>query len=194
MILMQGLDMDLQETFDDLMWDVRRSVRYHSRRREFFSFWHTLVSVSVVMAGSASIAAFGTALGEGFPLWIKLLPMVLVTMLGLLDIVLGLADKAALYADLMRQFIRIEQQLEMIRHDLSEKELLRLRNEVLSIELGEPPVLHVLNTLCHNELARAMGVERKYQIPVAWYKRCLANYFDFREHDLFTDEAQRRGV
>ena len=176
--------MDLQETFDDLMWDVRRSVRYHSRRREFFSSWHTLVMAFVVVAGSASIVTFGTALGESFPLWIRLLPMAVVTMLGLLDIVLGLASKAALYADLMRQFIRIEQQLEGIRCDLSEKELVRLKNEALDIELGEPPVLHVLNKLCHNELARAMGMELKRQDRVAWHQRLLANYFDFQEHKL----------
>ena len=179
--------MDLQETFDDLMWDVRRSVRYHSRRREFFSFWHTLVSVSVVMVGSATIAAFGVALGESLPLWIKLLPLGAVTLFCALDVVIGFADRAALHADLMRQFIRIEQRLERIRHDLGEEELVNLRNDVLRIEADEPPVLRVLNTLCHNELARAMGADRKYQVQVAWHQRLLANYLDFQEYKLFTD-------
>ncbi len=57
--------------------------------------------------------------------------------------------------------------------------------ERLEIEADEPPIKRVLDTLCHNELARAIG-EPSQEKPVRFLQRLFANFFDFRA-DRLTD-------
>ena len=52
----------------------------------------------------------------------------------------------------------------------------------LDIERQEPPVLRVLDTLCYNELVRAMGYGE--QVRVGFWQRLFANFFDLADHRL----------
>ena len=54
----------------------------------------------------------------------------------------------------------------------------------LEIEAGEPRILRVLDTICYNEMLRAMDHQRRDQIPIGFWQRCFAHFFDFREHRL----------
>ena len=46
------------------------------------------------------------------------------------------------------------------------------------------PLLRVLNILCHNELALAMGVKRSKLYKVPWYKRVVAHFVDVNDENI----------
>lgn len=56
----------------------------------------------------------------------------------------------------------------------------------LLIEADEPPVLRVLDILCHNELLLAMDYPRSELCRVPWWKRLLAPFMNL------SDEAIRK--
>ena len=76
---------DLQKRFDDLLFGVRRSVRYHSHRESFFRGMHRLVLFIALLSGSSFIVVFTLELSNTLPLWGKLAPAGLVTVLTALD-------------------------------------------------------------------------------------------------------------
>ena len=177
---------NIQKDFDKLLFGVRRSVRYHSRRQGFYRNCHTLVMVSALLSGSATAVAFGTAVSEGLSLWVKLTPAMIITVLSAFDLVLRFSDKSYLHADLCSKFIELERQLEAGRSSLSHELVEKVTDQRLTIETNEPPVLKVLDTLCHNELMRAMGYEKERLIKVGFWQRLFAQLFDLREESLYT--------
>ena len=170
------------KAYDDLLFEVRLSVRYHSRRQGFFQTCHSLVMAMALFGSSATMATFGAELGADWPLWVRLLPSVIVTVLVILDLVVGFAGKAARYGDLMREFIRLERDLEAIRDKATDDDIARITGARLAIEAGEPPVLHVLNAICYNEMVSAVGYGEKVKITTM--QRLLAHICDWREHQL----------
>jgi hypothetical protein len=44
----------------------------------------------------------------------------------------------------------------------------------LAIEVDEPPILRVLDLLCHNEQARAQGEKQSELYPIRWHERLMA--------------------
>lgn len=174
--------------YADLLFGVRRSFRYHRRRQAFFDRCHTLTMAVVVLFGSATIAAFASALVEGWPLWAKLAPSVLASVLGIFDLVVGFSRKTWLYADLARQFGELEQQIinanASATDELSAAALADLTSRRLAIENHEPPTLQVLDTLCHNDLLRAMGRPRNEWIEVGFWQRRFAQLLDIAPHKL----------
>ena len=53
-----ALSGELGDEYWHLLFGVRRSVRYHDRRRGFYESFHTVVVFLSVIGGSATIAAF----------------------------------------------------------------------------------------------------------------------------------------
>ena len=173
--------------YRNLLFGVQRSVRYHNRRRGFYERCHTLIVFFGVVGGSATIGAFGAAVTEDLPLWVKLLPAFLTTLLSAWDLVVGNSRKAWQHADLARQFINLEQRLVADRaapSDELDKIVTDITVQRLVIESTEPPILQVLNILCDNELRRAMGYPRKEDAPVSFFQRMCASFFDFRERTI----------
>lgn len=60
--------------------------------------------------------------------------------------------------------------------------------ERLNIEANEPKVKKVLDTICHNELLRAMGYPKSKEIGIGFWQRLFAQIFDFREYKLRSKE------
>lgn len=177
-----ALSGELGDEYWHLLFGVRRSVRYHDRRRGFYESFHTVVVFLSVIGGSATIAAFSTAVGSHFPLWLKLLPAALITVLSGLDLVLGSVRKAWLHADLERRFVELERYLS------AGPESAALVSEGwdrrLAIEVDEPPVLKVLDAMCHNELLRSERYPKEAQVPISVWQRFFAHWFDFQEHTI----------
>ena len=176
--------MDLKREHHDLLFGIRRSVRYHLRRRVFYEHLHAGVLFLALVFGSATIAAFGAELGKDWPLWVKLLPAALTSVLSAADLVVGSSRKAWLHADLARRFFTLERDMERARDEIADALLVEMTDRRLAIEADEPPVLRGLDTLCHNELMRAMGYPREQEVRVGFWQRRFANLFDFREHTL----------
>ncbi len=94
------------------------------------------------------------------------MPAALITVLSGATLVVGTVRKAQLHADLMRQFVELERQLEIGRSTPSKALITQITDERLAIEATEPQVLKVLDTLCHNKLLRATDSSGFLATPV----------------------------
>jgi len=163
---------ELQDAWYGLQFGVRRSIRYHQRRRGFFERLDTVANMLSVLFSSAVIygvlAAHSTALVLG--------ASVVVTLVATVNLVVGSSRRAWQHADLARRFVELERQL------LAEPDAALFREltaQRLLIEADEPPVLRVLDVLCHNELLRAEG-HKEGRARIGFWQRVFAQVFDLR--------------
>lgn len=144
-----------QEMTDDqyaLLFGVRRSVRYHDRRRAFFERLHRLTGVlTVLMAGSVlfDIGQPGETAG-----WLMTLAVV-AALLAALDLVVGYAARASQHRDLKGRFVDLE--MAILSGDETPEVWTAHRLARLAIERDEPPIYRALDLLCHNEVLLAEG-------------------------------------
>ena len=97
----------------------------------------------------------------------------------------GLARRARLHSELARDFVSLEYDMVRAGEDLPEHELREFEARRLGIESREPPVLRVLDAMCHDELATALGIDDpKVRAQPRWYQRWLANIVDVGAHRL----------
>ena len=178
----------MSQEFDDLLFGVRRSVRYHSRRQKFFQNCHTLLMIFTMVAASLTFAANypSSTLAESWPDWIMHWLPALIALFAIVDVVIGFSNKAWRHGDFMRGFNDLQCEMEALhlKGNASADDVARLTKERLRIEADEPPVLHVLNTICHNELMRAMGYRQDEMVKITFFQRLLAPFFDWREQRL----------
>ena len=90
------------------------------------------------------------------------------------------ARKARQHGDPARRLMALERPLVEIGAAPTGAALVESIRERLDIEADEPPIRRILDTLCHNELWRAMGYPESEMVPVSFLQRLFANYFDFR--------------
>jgi hypothetical protein len=160
------------------LFDIRRSIRYHHRRCAFFDRLDRLTNMTSVIFGSAAV--YGV-LEQEYKV-VALSAAASVTGLSAINLVLGSAQRARAHHDFARQFIELEKRLTLSEPEQSLlKEIIAAR---LTIEAEEPPVLHVLNVICHNEQLRAMGYPTEQLTEVSWYQRFFAQFTDVREDKL----------
>jgi len=172
---------ELKKIKDNLLLDIRRSIRYHNRRRMFFERLHVIFSTFILLSG---MTAFTTLLsemkdGKEYAIYASFI----VALFSAVDIVVGTSKKARLYLDLSRRFINLEKSM-IINNEISEETINKFHAKRLDIESEEPPVLKVLDSICHNELARSMGSEKKEYVKIRFYQRLFAQLFDLREHTI----------
>jgi hypothetical protein len=165
----------LERDSHNLLFDIRRSIRYHHRRRAFFDRLDQMTNMVSVIFGSAAV--YGVLEQE-----YKVLALTaagLVTVLSAINLVLGSAQRARAHSDFARQFIELEKRLTLTVNDQTMLQAAIAAR--LSIEAEEPPVLHVLNVICHNEQMRAMGYPKENLAKVRWWQRAFAQLVDLRE-------------
>jgi len=162
-----------------LLFGIRRSIRYHTRRRLFFDRLHKLSTFLSALAGTATVAS---VLAKLPPPWIIAFA-VAVAIFSVIDLVVGTAQAARLHHDLARQFIALEKDLISLQEP-SQEDINRLTGRRLDIEQNEPPPLKVLDSICHNELLRAMDYPKKDFVKIYWYQRILSQFFDIKEYNI----------
>ena len=153
---------DIAIDMHSLLFGVRRSARYRNRRRRFFDNVYRIKTALSLLAGSTAMVTILAAMGNIPPL----IASAFVTLISTIDLVMGSSTKGRLHADLARRFIELERLMTVETEPTDE----RVRNwtaQQLLIEADEPPVLRVLDILCHNELLLAMGYPREqlYSVP-----------------------------
>lgn len=175
------------QPFKDLLFSICRSIRYHGRRQGFYRGCQDLTLFLAFLLSTATIALFLAETLSNYPPWVKLLPAVVTSVLVGITLVYRVGEKACDHANFRRQFIVLEQRLVAGRY-LVDQELNELVQEVnkerLNIESYEPKVKKVLDTICHNELLRAMGYPQSDEIEIEFWQRRFAPFFDFREYKL----------
>ncbi len=165
----------MTESLDDktykLLFSVRRSVRYHDRRRRFYEVWNTVTVAAATIGGSAAVVGF---LYEAAPDWLPAAISAFIAVVGAIDLSVGTARRADHHGSLARQFIAVEREFAHGR-SLDDDEHERLVGERLRIEATEPTVLRLLDVLCHYELLRSLGDADKHP-SVPWHRRLLAHW------------------
>ncbi len=163
----------------DLLFGVRRSIRYHNRRRLFFDHIHKFSTFLSALAGTATVAA---VLAKAGPAWT--IPFALaVAVFSVLDLVIGTAQAARLHNDLARRFFDLEKSIITFKSP-TEEDIANFTVQRLDIEADEPPPLKVLDSVCHNELLRAMGYNKSEYVHIKWYQRLFSQLLDIREHTI----------
>jgi hypothetical protein len=159
-----------------LLFGVRRSIRYHMRRRKFFDrldFWTRFLTV--VTGGGTVISATSNGSHDSLVIVFGSL----VAFFTALDLVIGCSGVARDHHDLIRKFSYLERQITKAGNGITEQEVNGFVNQRLEIEEDEPPHLRVLNILCHNELVKASGYDKKHLVHVGRFARFVADVFDF---------------
>lgn len=169
---------DLEKTRYKLLFGVRRSIRYHLRRRAFFETWNTLTNVVALLFGSAAIG--GTI--KGYEL-LAIASGALVTFFSAVNLVIGTTRKARVHEEFGRRFFALEREM-VEAGNYGAAALATFVGLRLEIEADEPPILKVLDCICHNELARAMGHGQEAFMKIGPLQRLLRHFFDFREHAI----------
>lgn len=167
----------LNDRWNDMLFGVRRSVRYHMRRQAFFDRLDQFSNMMSVILGSAAI--YGVM--EQSAKALAIAASALVTILASINLVIGSSSRARAHSDFMRRYVELEKAMLAPR---SEECLIKVASARLTIEAEEPPVLHVLNCICHNETMRAMGYKKEQLAKIGWFQRLVSQLFDFRESSI----------
>jgi hypothetical protein len=145
--------------FHNLLFGVRKSIRYHNYRRRFFERL-SVTSDFLVIASGTTVVGFASAGGTDHHVW-TIAFGALTAIVGSLDLVIGYSNKARDYRDLARDFGQLEIKMMEAGETCDDKTQIALRKRRLEIEQNEPPVMRVLDSYCHNELIRAMGYSKE---------------------------------
>ena len=170
---------DIRIDIHNLTFGVRRSVRYHLRRSHFFDRLNKWITFICALSGTAT---FATLIGDLDYKW-SMTAALVVAISSVFDLVVNTSQCARSHTDLARRFIQLEEKLVSL-NEPTEEALQSLTAERLSIESDEPPVRHVLNCICHNELARAMGYAEEHYVPISKTQRFFAHIFELGEDKL----------
>ena len=167
--------MSIEDDWHRLQFGVRRSVRYHHRRRAFFDRLDKFTNMVSVIFGSAAV--FGVMDANFKTLAIGAAAIVTIT--SAVNLVLGSSLRARDHADFARRFITLEKEMEINAPDA--ETLKRLTTLRLDIESDEPPVMRVLDCVCHNEQMRAQGYPPEQFAKIRWWQAFFAQIVDLRE-------------
>lgn len=174
-----------------LLFGVRRSVRYHDRRRAFYERCHHLTSLlTILMAGSVlfELGKPGDVAG-----WLKAIS-VFAALLASMDMVVGYSKRATLHGDLRERFALLE--IAMIDGGVEDSAWQKHQRERLMIEKDEPPIYKVLDLLCHNELAEAEGFKRRdspeYFFKASWWQRFTSQVFRWENANTTPDKTTKK--
>jgi len=152
--------------WDCLLFDVRRSIRYHSKRAGWFEFWCKSATAFAIFVSAGAITAL---LSQNATL--SIISSALVAFFSIVSLVFGWSQREHLHTDLKRKFIDIEKA--MVKCEKPDGVVLaEMRAERLSIEAGEPKVVDTLNVICHNDLCIAQGYGTIYKIGWLRYRIC----------------------
>ncbi len=161
-----------------LLFDVRRSIRYHDKRAAFFERTHRVTNATTILLASSVL--FEIAYPDNKPnCWMQALALA-GSFLAVLDLVVGLSVMGNKHRDLQRRFAMLEISL---MADPKHVKLSKHQQERLLIEIDEPSPYVALDSICRNELLRAMGEKTGY-VEVRWWHRLTCHLWTWTNEDL----------
>ncbi|EMK0351711.1 hypothetical protein V8J08_003984 [Citrobacter amalonaticus] len=173
------MEINLTRERESLLFDIRRSVRYHNRRRAFFDRLDQTTNVLSLVFGSAAI--YGV-LAQNYAA-LALISAAVVTIFSAINLVVGSSQRARAHFDFARKFFDLEQKM-ILAPEVSEECLRTITAERLSIEKDEPPVLRVLDSICYNEQILSMDYPKDQMVAVGFWQRLLSPVMDFQASKL----------
>jgi len=167
------------DDLDKLLFSVQRSVRYHHRRTLFFDRFHKTSTFLSALSGTATLVSVLAKAGPGWTLTFA----AAVAVFSVSDLVVETARLARVHNDLSKKFFELEK--EIVNSENSNPETVStFKIKRLDIEINEPPPLKVLDSICHNELLRALGYDKSELLEIKWYQRLFSQFVDIREYKI----------
>jgi hypothetical protein len=170
---------EIEKRIWKFLFGVQRSVRYHNCRRVHFDRLSNLSSFISILFGSASIASLLATSGKVVPL----IASAVVTISSALNLVVGPAKRARDHSDLAKRFVILEKEIVGVNAPTDEH-LRQWMQQRLEIEKDEPPVLKVLDSVCHNDQLRALGYGPEHFLEIRRTQRLLAQFRDISDHKI----------
>ncbi|MEP3114121.1 hypothetical protein [Nisaea sp.] len=174
---------------DGLLSDCERSARYHAARCAFFDFWHRVLMVSVLFAGSGAALSAVLTLGSKDHILVGM--GLFVAAVGAIDVVVGLPMKARDHEILKRRFYALAKRI--VPHRATVVMIEEWRAEMVSIFEDEPATYHALNALCHNAICQSVGAPKGVYQRVGWLARLLCNWVQYSPSTFPTHLDAGRG-
>ena len=165
----------LRVKFHAQFFGVRKSVRYHTRRRQFFDRLGYITNFLIIITGGGTVYGVSSESHHR-------LAIIFGSLAGLfsaIDLIIGCSNVARDHHDLARDFSELERQMVAAGDCPTEAQYIAFTNRRLEIEEEEPPKLCVLDVLCHNELVESGGYDEKHKRPIGRVQRFFAQFFDF---------------
>ena len=162
------------------LFGVRRSVRYHQRRRSFFEAASALSVWLQVISGSSVVVAVAASLPGGA----MVLAGLAATLAGL-NLAIGTHRKATVHAGLALRFAQLER--DMVPHEereeATEAEAVAFRQRRVEIEQDEPLKMRAIDLLCHNELVQST-YRHEPTYPIGRWQRWVGHIADVDVTDV----------
>ena len=178
----------LEAEYDDLLFAVRRSVRYHRHRESFLDRVHQFGALLTAFAGLATVATLLAELPTGWT-WVRFGAASVTALAGATELVLGPARAARRHDSLAVAFLMLEKDLRRAGPSLTPEILVELQSCRLDLAAVEPPVYRVLDAVCHDELVTALGMDSSLRITVTPWQRLWRHLFD-----VGADRIRRHGA
>ncbi len=157
-----------------LAFGIRRSARYHSKRQAFFEAFDQASTFVLIILGSGVMAPIRA---ENI-FWIGLA----VASVSAMKLVIGFGRRASVHSQLVKDFMRLEKELSQ---DDSEETFRRVKGMKDDLDASEPPVLRVLDVICHNEINRALDItDPDEYAEITPFQRLASPFFSWRPHTL----------
>lgn len=161
----------LTEQSYELLFGIRRSVRYHEHRSRFYEVWATL-TVAVSLLGGLLVA--GVSIRFPSDPWLPAVFGGVIALMNVTSLSVGVFRKANLHTNIISSFVQLESRFPP-GFELTQEQYVDIHRERLVIEKTEPPVLRLLDVICHFEILRAMGYQ--YEMPkISLCRRILARF------------------
>ena len=178
--------MNLQEQLQltnvhyNFLFDIRRSMRYHERRRAFFErIQHIVRFLTILMAGVVVMDVAKEGNTAEWMVWIG----VTAAIFSIFDLVIDCSSQVALHANLREKFASLE--IDIVTGPAKGEIWLDYQKKRLLIEKDEPAIYYVIDGLCRNELLIADGFSKKddskhFYKPNFWH-RLTAQFFRWED-------------
>jgi len=185
--MMLAVAPDLPKQIKDLMFNIERSIRYHSRRQAFFEMFDAVVNTSNLILGSGAVLAL---ISDRVENWVLGILSAIVAIVSFVNLTMRSAERSALHSQLKQRFMGLLKRIKRLDHNASDcAALLRKCEEKrLDIEREEPPIYRMVDILAHNEQCRAQGEKDDCIYYVHPLKVLTANLWRYETDDLKTVE------
>lgn len=175
----------------DLVFNIQRSIRYHSRRQAFFETFDTSVNTANLILGSGAIVA----LIKETPGWLSISLTAVVAIISFLNLAMRSAQRSSLHSQLQQRFIDLLKRVKRLDPTQGDcgPNFKKCEEKMLDIERDEPPIYRIVDLLAHNEQCRAQGASETHIYHVPKFMVLTANLWRYETENLPTlSEAKKR--
>ncbi len=157
-----------------LLFDIRRSIRYHDRRRNFFEVLHRITALLTILMAGSVLFDIGK---DGETAWWLITMGVIAALIAATDMVINYASLADLHRNLKSRFCELEKA--MLAGDTSKEKWKAHQLERLTIEQDEPPVFRALDILCRNEVAIAHNLAASEVFEMGMWPTLTCHFYSW---------------